>query len=529
MTLHQKSDAQLKLLENSMAKHGAPRAAAVWKPKMQGCGMEVRRAACHVEAGHGPEHSLADHRPDARVSVRRGSLRLSWEMRLPSGELGTRTEARRSVMRAHSSLQSMLGSTKKQGSSEWRSALAALAGVAARSDEAMSDIGSDAPARSGEVSPTAEASMVRSATDGPSGSCRLGDPQLADSAARSQRVRQPSRRRRLWQFLEDASSSRPAYVYSNLSVIAIIAGVCLATLASLMPGEGDNLVLVCIEAPFVLELIVRFSACPNRHILWLDTYNLLDLASFLASFVPRSLGRLGYVDLEMLRSIMVFSPFFFLLRLLRRFDHLQLLASAFGAAVQAFPVLMYTLLLVALLHAAALFVVEPRTAIPTVQDSLWFTVLTIFTMSFGDLIPVTPVGRALAGALILLSCLYTAIPIGIVGNAFSKVWEDRERLLAMQHMRRRTARAGYTLRDLALVFESIDEDQDGQLTIEEFRHFFEVMDISVTDTTAALVFETFDDSGGGSVDFAELMFGLFLEQRFYVAAIGRASAALEGP
>lgn len=65
--------------------------------------------------------------------------------------------------------------------------------------------------------------------------------------------------------------------------------------------------------------------------------------------------------------------------------------------------------------------------------------------------------------------MYTAIPIGMLGNAFGKVWEDRERLLLLQQLRRRVMRAGFTPDDLAKLFECLDQDGNSQLTFDEFK------------------------------------------------------------
>mmetsp|Transcript_45871 Transcript_45871/g.129063 ORF Transcript_45871/g.129063 Transcript_45871/m.129063 type:complete len:219 (-) Transcript_45871:47-703(-) len=216
----------------------------------------------------------------------------------------------------------------------------------------------------------------------------------------------------------------------------------------------------------------------------------------------------------------------FMLRFLRRFEHLQLLASAFSAAAQALPFLLYTCLLIALLHASAIYLVEPRDVFPTMRDAMWFTIVTMSTVGYGDISPVTDLGRALSANLIILASLYTAIPIGIVGNAFSKIWEDRDRLLLLQQLRQRIARGGYTPRDLAGMFQRLDADGNGQLTFDEFKELLPMMHINMSDTVAYRVFETFDDDGEGSIDFEEFLLGVFPAQGFFMAAVRESAASV---
>lgn len=284
--------------------------------------------------------------------------------------------------------------------------------------------------------------------------------------------------------------------------------------------------MLAFEAPFALELMLRFAVCPNRHIFWLDVYNVIDLLVVLASALPRVLSFVILSE-EVGYACKVFSPLLVMLRLLRRFEYLQLLTSAFAAAAEALPVLLYTLLLVALFYASAIYLAEPRDVIPSMRDSVWFTLVTMTTVGYGDISPITGPGRCLTVMLMVMSSLYMAIPIGIVGHAFSVVWEDRERLLLMQQLRRRISQAGFTAKDLVELFEELDDDGNGQLSFEEFREFLPMMQISLTDEVTMRVFETLDGDGEGAIDFEEFLLGVFPAKRYYLAATMRSSKIRE--
>lgn len=308
-------------------------------------------------------------------------------------------------------------------------------------------------------------------------------------------------------------------VYNHFSMLAILACVCISMANLLHPAFASQAILG-LEVPFAVELVIRFIVCPNRPVFWFDVYNLMDFLAIFASFLPRLIAILVLnSEGELAYACQIFSPFLFMLRLLRRFEHFQLLTSAFGVAAQALPVLLYTLLLIALFSAGVIYLVEPRDVVPTLQDSLWFTVVTMATVGYGDISPITLGGRAITVVLIILSSLYTAIPIGIVGNAFAQCWNDRERLLLMEQLRRRIARAGYTPQDLLRMFRALDMDGDGQLSFEEFLEFLPMMKINKSQEVAYRVFETYDDDGQGTVDFREFLMGAFPAQRYYMSTI----------
>ena len=54
----------------------------------------------------------------------------------------------------------------------------------------------------------------------------------------------------------------------------------------------------------------------------------------------------------------------------------------------------------------------------------WLIIASITTVGFGDLYPVSIAGKVWTTVLMIVGCVYMGIPIGIVGNAFGKVWDD---------------------------------------------------------------------------------------------------------
>eukprot|EP00448_Togula_jolla_P026748 CAMPEP_0170647120 /NCGR_PEP_ID=MMETSP0224-20130122/44018_1 /TAXON_ID=285029 /ORGANISM="Togula jolla, Strain CCCM 725" /LENGTH=95 /DNA_ID=CAMNT_0010978531 /DNA_START=100 /DNA_END=384 /DNA_ORIENTATION=- len=90
------------------------------------------------------------------------------------------------------------------------------------------------------------------------------------------------------------------------------------------------------------------------------------------------------------------------------------------------------------------------------------------TVGYGDVSPETTWGYFLVSALIISSALYMAIPLGIVGNAFSKVWEDKDRLLLMQRTRGRILQGGYSAQDIPELFQLFSKNE-GHLTLNMFR------------------------------------------------------------
>merc|ERR1712232_599895 len=156
---------------------------------------------------------------------------------------------------------------------------------------------------------------------------------------------------------------------------------------------------------------------------------------------------------------------------------------------------------------------EPRASVATISDGLWYVVMAMTTVGYHE--PVTPMGRILTAVVFVIGVLYLAIPIGIVGNAFNNVWQDRERLLRLQEIRDQVLMSGFTHDDILEMFEVLDVNGDGLIDWEEFKELLPNMRIYIPDSVAFSVFQTFDDDGEGSIDFMEFLYGLFPSERFF--------------
>jgi len=201
-------------------------------------------------------------------------------------------------------------------------------------------------------------------------------------------------------------------------------------------------------------------------------------------------------------------PFLRLLKLMRWFEKLQLLLTAFERALEALPSLCFTMAVLALCFAEALYLVEPIESIHSLPFALWFTIVSMMTVGYGDYTPSTDLGKAVTCVLIVTSAFYMAMPLGIVGNAFSEVWADRDRLLVMKRFRSAFLQGGFTLRALQDVFAIFDGDGSGTLDLDEFSLMLSTIQMNVSEERVGMLFAALDKDGSGAVEVEELVAAL---------------------
>jgi len=202
-------------------------------------------------------------------------------------------------------------------------------------------------------------------------------------------------------------------------------------------------------------------------------------------------------------------PILKLLKLSRRFVQFHLLSRAFAQALEALPVLLYTMCILVLTAALMIFLVEPESNVPSLPSAVWLTIVTATTVGYGDMVPETTLGKLVVSVLTIASALYMAMPIGMVGSSFSAVWADRDRLVLVHRTKAQLRQAGYSAKDVSHLFDLFDADCDGHLSYKEFQCMIHEMRIGMSEARTVELFQTFDADGSGFIDQTEFVRFLF--------------------
>jgi voltage-gated potassium channel len=96
------------------------------------------------------------------------------------------------------------------------------------------------------------------------------------------------------------------------------------------------------------------------------------------------------------------------------------------------PELLSTLfvMMVMLVFSSSLMFLLERDANPkfaSIPDAMWWGIATFTTVGYGDVTPITPLGRLLGGCVAILGIAMFAIPAGVLGAAFSQELTKRNK------------------------------------------------------------------------------------------------------
>jgi voltage-gated potassium channel len=239
-------------------------------------------------------------------------------------------------------------------------------------------------------------------------------------------------RRRLYEILEHgAIGDRAGLIVGRLIVVLIVVNLVAMTLDSVPALQAQyeplftaiellSLVLFTIE--YGLRVWVAVEHAPHRRsserkARWKFITSPLGMVDLLA-VLPFWLALVLPIDL---RVLLVFRMARFL-KLARYSPAMRSLLDALYNERRALFGCFVILLGATLLAASIMHVIERHVQpdkFGTIPDAMWWAIVTLGTIGYGDVVPVTALGRVVAAVTIFVGLIMVALPIGIVATAFA--------------------------------------------------------------------------------------------------------------
>ena len=149
---------------------------------------------------------------------------------------------------------------------------------------------------------------------------------------------------------------------------------------------------------------------------------LIDLLAIL----PFYLTFLLPVDLRFMRVFRLFLIF----KLTRYHASMSLLARVVRNEAGPIAAAMFVLATLLMVAASFAFIAEHEAqpeAFASIPDAMWWTIVTMTTVGYGDMVPVTPLGKVLGGVIAVIGLGMVALPAGLLAAGFSEQLHIRKR------------------------------------------------------------------------------------------------------
>lgn len=235
-------------------------------------------------------------------------------------------------------------------------------------------------------------------------------------------------RRERWRHIIFGTDTRAGRLFDEWLLVLIllsVAAVMLDSVAAINARYGDLLRLVewGFTLLFTIEYGVRLwvSERPVRYAR--SFFGMVDLLAILPTYISLLLPGTQYLlTLRALRVLRLFR----VLKLVAFMNEADVLWRALLNARRKIGIFLFSVVIVMLTFGSLMYVIEgPEYGFTSIPRSLYWAIVTVTTVGYGDISPGTPLGQAVASLAMITGYSIIAVPTGIVTAEISQAMVRR--------------------------------------------------------------------------------------------------------
>lgn len=281
--------------------------------------------------------------------------------------------------------------------------------------------------------------------------------------------------KKVWLLFEYPESSMAARLIAIFSVTVILLSIvvfCLETLPQFKkyssntsePSNSSSAKIEQDDIPkftdaffiiettcivwFTSELLVRFASCPEKFGFFKNIMNLIDIVAIIPYFITlgtviadsnqqQNNQAMSLAILRVIRLVRVFRIF----KLSRHSKGLQILGQTLKASMRELGLLIFFLFIGVILFSSAVYFAEAdenKSHFKSIPDAFWWAVVTMTTVGYGDMRPVSVWGKLVGSLCAITGVLTIALPVPVIVSNFNYFYhretdnEDKQNYVHVQ-------------------------------------------------------------------------------------------------
>jgi voltage-gated potassium channel len=226
-----------------------------------------------------------------------------------------------------------------------------------------------------------------------------------------------------WFVIIFSSDTKHGKLFDVILLWAIFISVCVVMLSSVHSLDvKHHTLLLALEwlftIIFTIEYFLRIYVVKDPRKYILSFWGIIDLLSTIPTYLTFFIvGGQYLLIIRVLRLLRIFKIFS-----LKRYSiEANSLANSLKSSGAKITVFFAIILIIVILMGTIMYIIEgPRNGFISIPFSIYWAIVTITTVGYGDVTPATVLGQALSSALMIIGYAVIAVPTGIMSVEMSK-------------------------------------------------------------------------------------------------------------
>ncbi|XP_008155805.1 potassium voltage-gated channel subfamily D member 2 isoform X1 [Eptesicus fuscus] len=251
-------------------------------------------------------------------------------------------------------------------------------------------------------------------------------------------------RQKVWRAFENPHTSTMALVFYYVTgffiAVSVIANVVETVPCGSSPGHIKELpcgeryavAFFCLDTAcvmiFTVEYLLRLAAAPSRYRFVRSVMSIIDVVAILPYYIG-----LVMTDNEDVSGAFVTLRVFRVFRIFKFSRHsqgLRILGYTLKSCASELGFLLFSLTMAIIIFATVMFYAEKgssATKFTSIPAAFWYTIVTMTTLGYGDMVPKTIAGKIFGSICSLSGVLVIALPVPVIVSNFSRIYHQNQR------------------------------------------------------------------------------------------------------
>uniref|UniRef100_W5MWC8 Potassium voltage-gated channel, Shal-related subfamily, member 3 n=1 Tax=Lepisosteus oculatus TaxID=7918 RepID=W5MWC8_LEPOC len=250
-------------------------------------------------------------------------------------------------------------------------------------------------------------------------------------------------RENMWRAFENPHTSTMALVFYYVTGFFIAISVITNVVETVPCGSSPNLkdqpcgeryavAFFCLDTAcvmiFTVEYLMRLFAAPSRYRFIRSVMSIIDVVAIMPYYIGLVMTNNedvsgAFVTLRVFRVFRIF-------KFSRHSQGLRILGYTLKSCASELGFLLFSLTMAIIIFATVMFYAEKGSSaskFTSIPASFWYTIVTMTTLGYGDMVPKTIAGKIFGSICSLSGVLVIALPVPVIVSNFSRIYHQNQR------------------------------------------------------------------------------------------------------